>query len=88
MPRKEKPTAENNWLLTDEQLDAVVHHYVELKKSQQQTAFATDVSVHVIADILKHKKLTRSPWDRARHPWSREVGAAVAKRENRTAMDE
>lgn len=88
MARKEKPTPENNWLLTEEQIDAVVHHYVELRKSQQQTAYATDVKVHVVADILKHKRLTRSPWDRARHPWSREVGAAVAKRENRLVNGE
>lgn len=81
--RPPKHTPENNWLLTDEQVEKIVHGYVELRKTQQETARYADASVHVVAVVLKHKKLTRSPWDRPKHPWSKAVGAAVAERESR-----
>lgn len=80
---KEKPTAENNWLLTDEQIEKIVHGYVDLRKTQPQTAYYAGTAVHVVAAVLKHKKLTRLPWDRPQHPWVKDVKVAVAEREAR-----
>lgn len=81
MAVKPKRTSENNWLLTDEQLDILVHQYVELRKTQQQAAYHAGISLSMAAKILKHKGVTRSPWDRPRHVWMKETGAAVAKRD-------
>ena len=76
-----KRTPENNWNQTPEQIETLIHHYIDLQKSVQQAAFNAKMSATLGGTILKHKKLTRSPYDRAPHPWKREIGAAIAKRD-------
>jgi len=80
----EKRTPENNWNQTEEQLKTLVHHYVDCRKTIQQASFHAGMSATLAGTILKHKGLTRSPYDRAPHPWKNEVGAAVAKRNAET----
>lgn len=89
MPRKPKTsrTSENNWLLTAEQIETLVHQYVELRKTQEQAAYHAEIGTSLAAKILKHKGLTRSPWDRPRHRWMKETGAAVAKRDSRSLSE-
>ena len=59
--RPPKYTPENNWLLSDEEVGKIVHGYVELRKTLQQTAYYVDTSLHVVAAVVKYKGLTRSP---------------------------
>jgi len=77
----EKRSPENNWHLSDEQLEKLKHHYVKLGKPIPRAAYHASISPTLAGQILKHKGLTRSPWDRARHPWSKDVEAAIAERE-------
>ena len=80
MAKFTKPTPENRWNLSEEQIEAVREAYVDGKCSQQITSFRTGVQVGVVAMVCKHHKWTRSPWDRSRHLWNREVaGVAIAK---------
>lgn len=76
-----KRTPENLWLLTEEQIEILVHHYGELRKAIPRAAFHAKVSPSLAAIILKHKGMTRSPYDRPPHPWVQEMVAAIAERE-------
>jgi len=80
----EKRTPQNNWNQTEKQIDTLVHHYVDLRKTIQQASFHAEMSATLGGTILKHKGLTRSAYDRPPHPWKNEVGAAVAKRNAET----
>jgi len=88
VPKSKNPrTPENNWLLTEEQTEILVHQYVECRKTQQQAAYHAEIGKSLAAQILKHKGLTRSPWDRPRHRWMKETKAAVAKRAGRSLSE-
>ena len=50
-----KRTPENNWNQTDEQIEALVFHYVERQKSIQQASFHAKMSATLAGTILKHK---------------------------------
>jgi len=79
MPPKRTP--ENNWNLTDAQIEILVHKYVEERKTIRQAAYHADVSSTLAGTVLKHKGLTRSPYDRAPHPWKKDIEVAVAERD-------
>ena len=81
MPPPERPTPENNWLLSDETIEKLRHHYVEERVSVPRAAFRTGITEGLATRILKHNGWMRSPWDRPRHPWSRQVRAAVERRD-------
>jgi hypothetical protein len=76
-----KRTPENNWNQTEEQIETLVFHYVERRKTIVQASFHAKMSATLGGTILKHKGLTRSPYDRPRHPWMQQAGAAVAERD-------
>jgi len=76
-----KRTPENNWNQTEKQIETLIHHYVDLQKPVQRAAFNADMSPTLGGIILKHKGLTRSPFDRKVHPWKKEIGAAISKRD-------
>ena len=84
MARKTKPIPENNWHLTDEQIESVRREYADNRCTLKQTAYRTGVKESVVAMVCKHNRWTRSPWDRPKHVWSRQVGAAVQHREAST----
>lgn len=77
---KTTPTPENNWNLTDVQIESVRREYVEERCTLNRTAYRTGVKVSVVAMVCKHHRWTRSPWDRPQHIWTREVGAAIQHR--------
>lgn len=81
MAAKEKRSPENNWLLTEQQIETLVSKYVDDFKTIQQAAYHANIGPTLAGTILKHKGLTRSPYDRPRHPWKKEVSAAIAERE-------
>lgn len=80
----EKRCPENNWLLSDEQLEQLKYHYVKLGKPIPRAAYRANISATLAGQILKHEGLTRLPWDRARHPWAKDVEAAIAERESKS----
>jgi hypothetical protein len=83
MARQRAPTPENNWNLTDEQIESIRREYVDERCTLQRTAFRSGVRESVVAMVCRHKRWTRRPWDRPKHVWTREVGAAVQEREAR-----
>ena len=93
MATQPKPTPENRWNLTKDQIEAIRHHYVEERCTLERTAYRTDTSRNVVAMVCKHHRWTRSAWDRPRHVWMQQAGgAARAKdvrldREQREARD-
>lgn len=84
MARRTKPTPENNWHLSDEQVQAIRSAYVDEQCTLQRAAYRTGVKESVVAMVCKHHGWTRSCWDRPRHPWMKEAAVAVAAREARS----
>jgi len=62
MARPEKRTPENNWLLSEEKIEELRHHYVEERVTVPRAAYRTGISEAVAAAILRHKGWMRSPW--------------------------
>jgi hypothetical protein len=83
MARQPKPTPENRWNLTEKEIEAVRVQYVEERCTLQRTAYRTGVKESVVAMVCKHHRWTRSAWDRPRHKWMREMGAARQERDSR-----
>lgn len=83
MARQPRPTPENRWNLTKEQIDAIRHQYVDERCTLQRTSYRTGVKESVVAMVCKHHGWTRSAWDRPRHVWMRQAGGAARARDLR-----